>query len=143
MAVTKKAKSLEERLREIVEKKAVEQIANAPKLIDSLIQRSLLSLLGLEARGYGDIQIDHCNGRNSVLIDAFRSQAEESAKKIAAGYKPTKEELASFDAAFKKEFSRQMSRAIDAEAHARAQTEAKAFIEKITVDVGAILAEKI
>ena len=102
----------------------------------------MLSLLGLEKRSNYDYEIDHCNSRNSVLIDAFRSMAIDEAKKIASRYKPSKAELSIYEAAFKKEVNNQFGYAIHDVAKTKAQELATEAGEKIKVNVDKILDEE-
>lgn len=139
MATKKQPINFDSKIRQLVEQEAVKHIADAPKLVKQLIEGSLLSLLGLEKRNYNQYEIDHCNGRNSVLIDAFRNCAIAEAERIAHGYKPTKDELASYEQAFRKEFSSQMHYAIKEAAKQRANVEALALVNSVEVDIKAAL----
>lgn len=140
---TKRQPSYQDKIRLLVEAEAAKHIQNAPKVISDMIQKSLLSLLGLEANYHRGYEIDHCNNRNSVLIDAFRNQAIAEAERIAKGFKPSKEELASWHGAFNKEFSSQMYRSIKEAAEARAKEVAASLVANIQVDIDSVLEGKI
>jgi len=143
MTTRQKKQSYEEKLRAIVEAEATKKIADAPMLINSLIQRSLLSLLGLEDNGHRGVEIDHCNSRNSVLIDAFRNHAKAEAEKIAKNYKPSKDSIARYQDAFEKEFNNRLFDEIRTAAREQAKTEAARLVETIKIDVTKILAEQL
>lgn len=143
MATKKQAVSFDDKIRQIVEQEAVKHIADAPKLVKQMVEGALLSLLGLSTNYHRGYEIDHCNGRNSVLIDAFRNCAVTEAERIARGYKPTKDQLANYEAAFEKEFSSQMLRAIRDLAIERAKAEAKTLVESVQIDIKAALGEKL
>lgn len=143
MATKQYKPSFEDKIRNIIEREAAQHIKDAPTLIRKMIEGSLLSLLGLEKKYNNNYEIDHCNNRNSVLIDAFRNQAIAESERIARGFKPTKEQLANYELAFKKEFEAQLFYAIKKAATARAQLEADALIATIDAEVKAALSEKL
>lgn len=116
----------ETQLESMLKDKMSNYVKELPKKIEGLMEASLLSLLGLEKRGY-DYEIDHCNGRNSVLIDAIRELAKDEVTKMVKGnVKIDKTQISLFQAAFKKEFNNQVSYAV----RALADCEAKSFVEK-------------
>lgn len=125
----------EEKLRKIVEEEAAKYIKDARQTIRQKLNAATLSLLGLETGGYGKVEIDHCNGRNSVLVDAFRALAKEEAEKLARTYKPSSEDIINFQAAFEREFKSNFSYVIRDLAKAKAQEEAKKALELINIDV--------
>lgn len=116
----------ETQLESILKEKMSAYVKELPKKIEGLMEASLLSLLGLEKRGY-NYEIDHCNGRNSVLIDAIRELAKDEVTKMVKGnIKIDKVQTSLFQAAFMKEFNNQVSYAV----RAMAEREAKSFVEK-------------
>lgn len=107
--------------------------------VKDILEKATLSLLGLEKRGYSEFEIDHCNGRNSVLIDAFKKMAEAEATKIASTYKPTKEDIVNFKSAFEREYKNQMSYAIRDIVKEKVREDITKEMEKISINVNDIL----
>jgi hypothetical protein len=110
--------------------------------IKHYIENATLNLIGLEKRG-SDYEIDHCNGRSSVLTEAFRKIASEEAEKIARTYKPTKEDIIGFQSSFAKEFKNQISYVIRDEARIKAVEMAKEMFSKTKIDIDKILSTEI
>lgn len=125
-----------------IEKQARAELKNARVNVKKYLEGAILSLLGLEKKYNNDYEIDHCNGRNGVLIDAFRELAITEARKIAAGYKPTKEELNIFEEAFRKELKSQFYYAIRDAAKVKAVQAANEAAEKMKVDIDQLLEEE-
>ena len=110
--------------------------------IKHYIESATLSLIGLEKRG-NDYEIDHCNGRSSILTEAFKSIASEEAKKIAKSYKPTKDDIGGFQESFKKELKNQMTYIIRDEAKIKATELAKEMFSNTKIDIDKILSSEI
>jgi hypothetical protein len=121
-------------LQVLIAKEVKRELQKAPNTIREMIRGSLLSLLGLERRG-SDIEIDHCNGRNSVLIDAFRNTAIKEAEKISASYQPTEKDVAGFRAAFEREYNRQMHYQLSNMAGERVKKDVALYLDSIKIDV--------
>ena len=128
-------------LEKIVKEEATLFIKDARKKISSQLEAALLSIIGLEKKNYGihGYEIDHCNNRNSVLIDAFKTYAKEEAEKIAKSYKPTKEDIGTFRNAFEKEFRSQMNYIVLDLAKQKAIQIGNSIIEEIKIDVDEII----
>jgi hypothetical protein len=129
-----------EKIQKKLEEEAAKYLGDVDKVIRRALESATLSLMGLEARG-GRNEIDHCNGRNSVLIDAFRQKALGEAKRIARNVKLSPEEIGGFRNAFKSEYSKQVSAAVRRAAQERAAADAKEFIESIQMDIEQYITE--
>lgn len=136
----KKAKAKEidpiDQLRQIIEEEAAGLVTNARQRIRESISKAANSLIGLSG-GFGGnrAEIDHCNGRSSVLIDAFRKCAQEEAEKIATQYRPSSETVVQHANAFRSEFNRHLHCSIENLAKERAKEEAKKIIDAIEIEV--------
>lgn len=131
--------SINKKIREQIEKKAAEKLLGMDSFVDRALENSILSLIGLEKGHRGEYEIDHCNGRNSVLIDAFRDRAEGHAKKLASSLKLDANEMKAYRLAFRNEYSSQIHRAIKKAAADRAENDAEEFVSKIKVDINKYL----
>lgn len=133
-------------LEKIVKQESENFVKDARIQIKNKLESALISLLGLERNYNGTYEIDHCNGRNSVLVDAFRKYAMDEATKIAKSYKPTKEDIVGFMGAFEREYKNQMSYVIRDLAKQKASEEAKKAIDSIEINsneiINSILANK-
>lgn len=134
-------KKNEQMLKKIMEQETKKFIGDARKKVQQLLQESMLSLLGLEKRYGNNATIDHCNNRNSVLISAFSTYAREEAEKVARSYKPSKEDITGFAAAFEKEFKSAMSYAVRDLAKERAKQEAERIIKDMKIETDKIFDE--
>lgn len=123
-----------ENLKEIIEEECAKHVKDVRSQIRNLLKRATLSLVGLNDCGR-DVQIDHCNGRNSVLIDAFRQCAIEEATKIAKNFKPTSESIVGFATVFQREFDSALRKEITKQACAKAKVEAEKVVGAIKIDV--------
>ena len=132
-------KNYKETLEELT-KKELKQIRNK---IKSYIENATLSLIGLEKRGSDYEIVDHCNGRSSILTDAFKSIASEEAKKIAKTYKPTKEDISDFQEVFRKELKSQMYYATEKEAKIKAEELAKEMFSNTKLNIDKILSTEL
>lgn len=134
-------------LKKVLEEEALKVVTDKIKTyrvdVKKQIESALLSLIGLENKTYGGnhLEIDHCNGRNSVLIDAFRNIAIGEAEKMARSYKPTKEDIAGFQEAFAKEYRSQISYKIRDAARAKAEIDFREFATKQNVNIEKIVTE--
>jgi hypothetical protein len=139
----KNKKTLKEVLETTAMEVVTEKIKNYRGEVSKQIDDALLSIIGLEQRGWngGKYEIDHCNGRNSVLIDAFRNIAKVEAEKIARSYKPTKEDLAGFQEAFAKEYRSQIMYSLRDMAKSKAQTDFREFADNQKIDIQKIVTE--
>lgn len=127
-------------IQEMIQEESVRFVKNARDMIRDTLKYSTLSLLGIETSG-NRYEIDHCNGRNSVLIDAFRGIAIEEAKNIASTYKPSKEDLVGFRNAFEKEYKSQLGNAIREKAREKAKIDAEEFYKSIKLDAAKFILE--
>ena len=134
-----KKKTPQQIIKAKIEAAAIREIKGIDQRIESILQSSILSLMGLEKRHYDEYQIDHCNSRNSVLIDAFRNIAIKKAEKIAKAVDFKKADLAPFENAFRIEYSNHLNREIKSLAASRAKEDAKVFIDSIEVDINEYL----
>lgn len=131
----------EENYQEAIRRLTKAEMRKVKANVSTYLEKSILSLMGIERKYSNGYEIDHCNGRNSVLIDAFRELAIEEARKIASAYKPTKEELSVFEEAFKKELKRQFEYALRKSAEAKANQLVAEISERVTIDTKEILVE--
>lgn len=122
-------------LESLVRDEAAAFLKDARTHIRKNIEQATLSLLGLEKRGLNNVEIDHCNGRNSALIDAFRNVATEEATKIATNYRPDPSEIVGYANTFRQEMRRHLTEQLRAAAIAQAKKEAEAIVASIKVSV--------
>lgn len=126
-------------LEALIQQEAVAYIKDARNHIRKNLESATLSLLGLGRDYQGRSEIDHCNGRNSVLIDAFRKVAIEEATKIATNYRPDASEICGYADSFRAEFRKHIKDAITTAARAHAKAEAEAIVATIKVSVDDVL----
>ena len=138
-----KKKTLKQVLEETALEVVTDKIKDYRKEVNNQINSALLSIIGLEKRGNNSttFEIDHCNGRNSVLIDAFRNIAKDEAEKIARTYKPSKEDLVGFREAFAKEYRNQIMYSIRDMAKSKASADFREFADSQKIDVSKIVEE--
>ena len=134
----KRAKSIN-----LLEKEIEKYIKEVKPKINSIMESSVLSLIGLEKRYGENYEIDHCNSRNSVLIDAFKSIAVNEAKRLASTYKPTKEDVINFKEAFKKEYKNQMNYVLRDKAKKKVDGDLNRILETIKIDIDDIIQDKL
>lgn len=137
MGKTPKAEKFSEKMRREAQEAMKKFVTNLPTNINSKMEAALLSLLGLEKRnGY---EIDHCNGRNSVLIDVIRGMAVADVEKAVKGIQFKSEETSLIREALKKEYKSQLSYVIRDLATRKAREDAERFIaENLAYDFKAI-----
>lgn len=131
-----------EDLKLIIEKECKIHIKDARIRIRKALEEASLSLMGLTSDYHNSghmYQVDHCNGRNSVLIDAFREVALEEAKKIAINYKPSSEEIVKASKSFSNKFDTSFRESIKQLAIKRGKEEAEKVISVINIDTKEIL----
>ena len=99
-------------INEQIEKVALNQADLFLKGLDEKIKRALdsalYSLLGLENRYNGQMEIDHCNGRNSVFIDLIRDKAKKEVEALISRMDIKKEDVLMVREAFNKEYQKQL-----------------------------------
>ncbi len=134
-------KETKSKLEAVLEKEAMVFIKESKNRIPKILEGATLSLLGLEKKYNGEYEIDHCNGRNSVLIDAFKKIASEEAVKIAKSYKPSPTDIAGFMVAFEREYKSQITYIIRDLAREKAKQDVSKEIEKITLDIQSMIAD--
>ena len=122
-------------LRNRVEKIATEELKSLDRKAKTYIESALLSLIGLTKSYSNKYEIDHCNGRSSVLTDAFKKMAQKEAEKVASNHKFTKEDIANFKEAFDREVKSQMSYVIRDLAKQRATEEVQKIFDGVKIDV--------
>lgn len=130
-------------LKDVLDQEADKFIKNSKQRVPEILESALLSLLGLEKRYDNKYEIDHCNNRNSVLIDAFKRLATKEAEKLAKSYKPSKADEANFLVAFEKEYRNQMSYVIRDMARDKVKADVENAVSKIKIDIEAMLSESI
>ena len=121
--------------KELLQKEVVNYLTTFKPKIKDILEKSVLSLIGLEKRYDNNYEIDHCNGRNSVLIDAFRQIAKDEAKKIVNSYKPTKEDIVNFKSAVEKEYESQFNYAIRDIIKIRVNKEMETLLDSMKIDI--------
>jgi len=121
--------------REEMKKEVALQIKNIPSEVKRMINGALLSILGLEHRYSDKYEIDHCNGRNSILIDTIRNMAQKEAESLVkkTNYKPS--DLALFQNAFKKEYESHLNYELKKLAENLAREEANNIMKKLSKDI--------
>jgi len=129
--------------KDYIEKITRSELKKIRERVRNYIEGATLSLIGLEKRYSNSYEIDHCNGRSSILTDAFKRIATEEAEKIARTYKPTKEDLASWQKAFESEIKNQMKYKMQDLAKIKAEEISKEYVAKIKIDVDKILEEEL
>jgi hypothetical protein len=93
----------------------------------------------LEKGHRSEYEIDHCNGRNSVLIDAFRNRAIDQADKLAKQIKLDTEEMKIYRTAFRREYSNALGKEIRHAAQKKAEADAAQLVEKIKINIESCL----
>lgn len=127
--------------KKLLEAEVNKYVSNIKPKITDILEKSVLSLMGLEKNYHSGYDIDHCNGRNSVLIDAFRQIAIDEAKKIASTYKPSKEDILNFKSAFAKEYKSQFNYAVRDIIRARVNSDCEKLLSEIKLDVDTLVSE--
>lgn len=127
-------------IRKKIESEAAKYVGDVDRIIRRQLEAATLSLMGIEKRG-SHAEIDHCNGRNSVLIDAFRDQAMSEAKRIARTVKISPEERSLFKASFEREYNKQVHSAVMAAARERAKADAEELVKSISMDITKFIEE--
>ena len=126
---------MKNKTRQLLEAEVIKYVSNIKPQMKDILQKSVLSLIGLEKKYTNDYEIDHCNSRNSVLIDAFRSIAIDEAKKLASSYKPTKEDIVNFKSAIEKEYKNQFSYAVRDIIKSRVQKDVELLVNDMKIDI--------
>ncbi len=121
-------------VKKMIEAEIEKQLPDMPKKIERLVERALLSLMGLEQRG-SRTEIDHCNGRHSILTEAFKRLAQAEAEKLARTCKFSKSDITGFRAAFEREYDSQMGRAVRDAASVRVAADLAKYMEGVEVNV--------
>ena len=132
---------MKNKTRKLLEAEVIKYVSNIKPQMKDILQKSVLSLIGLEKKYTNDYEIDHCNSRNSVLIDAFRSIAIDEAKKLASSYKPTKEDIVNFKSAIEKEYKNQFSYAVRDIIKSRVQKDVELLVNDMKIDIEDLVAE--
>jgi hypothetical protein len=132
---------MKNKTRQLLEAEVIKYVSNIKPQMKDILQKSVLSLIGLEKKYTNDYEIDHCNSRNSVLIDAFRSIAIDEAKKLASSYKPTKEDIVNFKSAIEKEYKNQFSYAVRDIIKSRVQKDVELLVNDMKIDIEDLVAE--
>ena len=120
---------------EEMKKEVTKRIKELPSEIHKMITGALASILGLEWT-YGDkFEIDHCNQRNSILIDVIRDIAKKEAGELVkkTDFKP--KDISLFQVAFKKEFENQLTYELRKLAENLARTEAQKIMEQLSKEI--------
>ena len=135
----KKVVSYKKQLRQKIQKQVKLQLLDIVAKVNKYIESALLSIIGLSKDYSGRCEVDHCNGRSSVLVDAFRDMAKTEAERIARNYKPDKAEMESFKTAFKREFTSQFSYLSRDIARNKAQEIVKEISHSLEVDIDELM----
>ena len=111
--------------------------------VEKYMKSAALSLIGLEQKSWGNnsMEIDHCNGRNSVIIDVFRNLAKGEAEKLAKSYKPSKEDILGFKEAFAREYRKQINYSIGEAAKNKANQDVKEYLTLQDLNIEKIIEE--
>lgn len=124
-----------EDLRNLIEKAVLkvveEKVNNLNNIVDGLVKNAICSLLGIEYGWGGKANIDHCNGRNSILTKVIEERAKEQVEKIVKSFSisPEDKEVRS---AFEQEYSRQLLSQIRYYAEQKARDITENIVNKYT-----------
>jgi len=129
--------------KELLQAEVVKYVSEIKPKMKDILQNSVLSLIGLEKSYPNGYEIDHCNGRNSVLIDAFRQIAIDEAKKLANSYKPTEEDIVNFKSAMEREYKNQLNYAIRDIIKLKVQKDVQCLVDDMKIEVEDLVAEVI
>jgi len=109
---------------------AEKQINSIDSTVENMVTRAIGSLLGI-SNSWGRAEIDHCNGRSSILTSIIEEKARRQVEKIVSTFKfdeNDKEVLL----AFQKEYKEQLKRRISWHAENEAKRIAEIIIKKFT-----------
>jgi hypothetical protein len=53
-------------------------ISNIPQTVNTILTKSILSLLGLTVKFNNEYEVDHCNGRRSSIINAVERRVKDA-----------------------------------------------------------------
>jgi hypothetical protein len=101
-------------------------MSNLPQKIESIINSSIVSILGLD---YGGKQIDHCNGRWNMFQVLLEAEAKKDVLAIVKNVK-LKFDFDNYKEAFQKEYLSHFQYQIKYHAKEKAEKMATAMIEK-------------
>lgn len=129
-----------DKIKKLIEEKAAKHLEDIERTIDRTIESAVLSLIGLEKNGHrGGYEIDHCNSRNSVLIDAFRNRAIDQASKLAKQLKLDADEMKTYRSAFRREYSSAIHKEIRRAAEEKAKADANELVRKVKINIESCL----
>jgi hypothetical protein len=108
-----------------------EKVDNLDRIVDDLVKQAICSLLGIEYRWGGRAEIDHCNGRNSILTKVIEERAKEQVEKIVKSFKIDANDKY-VESAFKKEYHQQLQNQLKYYAEGTAKSMAEKVISNYT-----------
>ncbi len=127
-AKPKKKVSLKSRIEKIADEKTEEIMAGLPVKIEKIIEKAILSLLGL-SNSYNENSIDHCNGRWNLFEDVLKAEAVKDCAKIVKEVK-LKHNFDEFQAAFRSEYMKHFRYCMNYEAERKAKKLCEKYIDE-------------
>lgn len=125
-------------IQQVVRERATRAIDEYLKGLDDRIKtmmtQSLCSLLGLSYSSYGRTEIDHCNGRNSILEEVIKTKAKDEVERLMKGFSFADMDKSLVLDAFRKEFKNHMDYAIKRQAEAKANEYVKVTVDRLTMN---------
>ena len=119
-------KKIEVAVRKVTE----EQLSKLDSTIENMMKQMIASLLGL-SYSWGKAEVDHCNGRNSILTTIIEEKARKQVEKLVSTFKFDENDKEVLEA-FKKEYKEQLRRRISWHAENEAKRIAGIMIQKFT-----------
>jgi hypothetical protein len=125
---------IKEKMDQIVYNKSKDFLNTFEKNIEGIIKQSIFSLLGISSTSYDTrgYEIDHCNGRNSILSDVIKNKAMSDVEKFVKNIKIESFTITQLKEAFKKEYDRQIKDQIEYSAKHLAEQHVNDYIKKLT-----------
>jgi len=120
---------LKKKIEEIAIKQSESFIEGLDERVSKMLDSAMYSLLGLENRWGNKTEIDHCNGRNSVLIDIIRDKAKREVERIVKKVGFNKGDVPNIRKAFTDEYKSQVRQQIRMYAESTAKSHVKAAVE--------------
>ena len=120
-------------IEQAVIKKVAKSFKDIDSKVDKMVELSICSVLGLNIHGYNGYEIDHCNGRSSILTRVLEDRARKQVEKIVNNFKSKEEEIPLVKKAFEEEFSKELLRTIKYRAQELAEKISRDIIEEYTL----------
>lgn len=118
------------KIKEAVIRTTTQQIEKIDTTVETMIKNAIGSLLGIST-SWGRAEIDHCNGRNSILTQVIEDKARKQVEKLVMSFKFDENDKEIMEA-FKREFKEQLRRKISWYAENEAKRVAGIMIQKFT-----------